>query len=170
MVAIMRTALTIMVSVLALEAFAPGEAAAQTSTPAAPPADMAMPDDLGAPLAGAPVQPAVLRPDQGFRVTMPIGLIASSPQGRAVLDRDLPGLCERPEFMMFKGMSPIKLASMSHGRITPADLDKLQGDLNRIGPGGAPVHSYSIFTRSSRTVTRFSKAVYHRVALMIALL
>ena len=128
---------------------------------------MAMPDDLGAPLAGAPAEPVT--PERTLSVRSPIAVIAGCAQGRAVLDRDLPGLRERPEFMMFKGMSPAKLASLSHGRISDADLGKLQADLVKVSLADTP-RRHSIFTESSQTVGRFSKAVYHHVAVMIAAL
>lgn len=137
----------------------PAEAPAQ--------ADMAMPDDLGAPLDGATVEvPAV---ERTLSVKSSIVAIAASAQGRAVLDKDLPGLRQRPEYMMFKTMSPAKLAALSRGRITEADLTKLQTDLMRVSYSGVPLtHTHSIFTRSGQAVGRVSKAVYHRVALMIA--
>jgi hypothetical protein len=95
-------------------------------------------------------------------------VIASMPSGRAALDRDLPGLCERPEFMMFKGMSPAKLAGLSRGRISQADLDKLQGDLVKVSYTTTAARQHSLFTRSGQAVGRGAKAVYHRVAVMIA--
>ena len=126
---------------------------------------MAMPDDLGAPLAGSPVEaPEVQRT---LSVKTPIAVIASNPKGRAALDRDLPGLCERPEFMMFKSMSPAKLAVLSHGRISDADLDKLQSDLVKVSLSET-LRQHSLFTRGGQTVGRFSKAVYRHVVLMIA--
>jgi hypothetical protein len=149
-----------------------GPALAQPPAPAAsapPPsaqADMAMPDDLGAPLAGAPVDAQPV--GRTLSVQTSIAVIAATPQGRAALDRDLPGLCERPEFMMFKGMSPAKLATLSRGRISQSDIDKLQSDLVKVSYTGALPRPHSIFTRSGQAVGRASKAVYHRVALVIA--
>jgi hypothetical protein len=153
-------------SVLALASLAAGPPAmAQTSARAAP-ADMAMPDDLGAPLDGAApdVQPA----GRTLSVETSIAVIASSAKGRAALDRDLPGLVERPEFMMFKSMSPAKLAALSGGRISQSDLNRLQSDLVKVDYSGGALRQHSIFTRSGQAVGRMSKAVYHRVALMIA--
>ena len=129
-------------------------------------ADMAMPDDLGAPLADAPVKTAS-PVERTLSVKTPIAVIASNAQGRTVLEHDLPGLCERPEFMMFKSMSPAKLATLSHGRISETDLNRLQTDLMKVSLTDAP-RPHSLFTRSGRTVGRFSKAVYQHVVLMIA--
>ena len=128
-------------------------------------ADMAMPDDLGAPLAGAPVDIAPV--ERTLSVKTSIAVIASSPQGRTVLEHDLPGLCERPEFMMFKSMSPAKLAALSRGRISETDLNRLQNDLMKVSLTETP-RPHSLFTRGGRTVGRFSKAVYQHVVLMIA--
>jgi hypothetical protein len=151
---------------LAGAAFAPALAQpAAAAAHAGAQADMAMPDDLGAPLDG----PKVVEPvGRTLSVQTSIAVIASNQQGRAVLERDLPGLCERPEFMMFKGMSPARLATLSRGQISQADLDKLQNDLVKVSYTGTFVRPHSIFTRSGQAVGRASKAVYHRVALMIA--
>ena len=87
-----------------------------------------LPADLGAPLIGMPIQNEVRK----LSIEAPIGSIAARPDGRAVLDRDLPGLCERPEFGMFKSLSLKSLASMSHGRITRSKLHQLQDDLVKV--------------------------------------
>jgi hypothetical protein len=150
---------------LLLASVADAPALAQTTSRPAPP-DMAMPDDLGAPLDGA--APEAQPVGRTLSVETSIAVIAASAQGRAALDRDLPGLVERPEFMMFKSMSPAKLAALSGGRISQADLNRLQSDLVKVDYTGEPVHQHSIFTRSGQAVGRMSKAVYHRVALMIA--
>ena len=144
------------------------QSAAHVSTlQAAPSADMDMPDDLGAPLPGAAPEPTLT--ERTLSVRSPIALIAGCAGGRAVLDRDLPGLRERPEFMMFKGMSPQKLAAMSGGRISDSDLEKLQADLIKVSTTDLP-RRHSLFTQSGQTVGRFSKAVVHHVAVMIAAL
>ena len=142
---------------------------ASEAAPTAAQADMAMPDDLGAPLAGAAAEPAP-QPGRTLSVSTPISVIASNPKGRAVLQQDLPGLCERPEFVMFKGMSPAKLAVLSRGRISNADLVRLQTDLLKVDLGGdAPMRpQHSVFTNSAHRVGRFSKAVYHHMVGMIA--
>ncbi len=93
----------------------------------APDADM--PDDLGKPMGPEETaKPAV----KAMSIDMPIASIASKPAGKAVLEHDLPGLCERPEFMMFKGMSLKALAGMSNGRITTAKLNQVQADLVKV--------------------------------------
>ena len=89
--------------------------------------DSDIPDDMGKPLSqDAPAHAKALSID------MPISSIAAAPAGKAVLDHDLPGLCERPEFGMFKGMSLKALAGMSGGRINKAMLNQVQADLGKV--------------------------------------
>ncbi len=91
--------------------------------------DADMPADLGAPL--GPVEQA--KPTgKRLSIEMPIAKIAAKPAGKAVLDQDIPGLCERPEFAMFKGMSLKKLAGLSGGRISHATLNQIQSDLVKV--------------------------------------
>ncbi len=103
---------------------APG--AVKVATVNAPDSDM--PDDLGVPL---PEQ-KVVHSGPRLSIDAPLSSIAAAPAGRAVLDHDLPGLCERPEFGMFKGMSLKALAGMSGGRITTAKLNQVQADLIKV--------------------------------------
>ena len=128
--------------------------------------DMAMPDDMGAPLpsSGQPVS----RAGSPLSVDMPISVIASSPQGKAVLEQHLPGLCERPEYAMFKGMSLAKLADMSNGRISPRQVSSIQAELVRVDGSTTPTfHRYSIFTEGGRSVRLLSHAVYKRVLIVV---
>lgn len=143
----------------------------QTSPPLAAGAvsvDMAMPDDLGAPLPGA-AAPQKTNP-RSLSINTPIVQIAGTVQGRAVLERDLPGLCERPEYVMFKGMSLTTLAGMSHGRIGPAKLDQVQADLIQVDMTGTAAAPVNPITQGRRSITRMSRSIYHRVAMVIAAL
>ena len=143
---------------------------AQTSVAALPPADMELPDDLGAPLPGAAPE-APVRPAKVLSVNSPIWMIAANPQGRAVLEQQLPGLCERPEFMMFKGMSLAKLAVLSRGQISLADLTRLETDLTKVSlSDDPPLRQHGLFTRSSRSVGHLSRAIYQRMVSVIAAL
>jgi hypothetical protein len=100
--------------------------ATDTQVAAVDVSDADMPADLGAPL--GPVEQA--RPTgKPLSIDMPIAKIAAKPQGKAVLDQDIPGLCERPEYVMFKGMTLKKLAGLSGGRISHATLNQIQADL-----------------------------------------
>jgi hypothetical protein len=108
---------------------------ATNTAPASSPAaavnvsDADMPADLGAPLGPVAEAKPTGKP---LSIEMPISKIAAKPQGKAVLDQDIPGLCERPEFAMFKGMSLKKLAGLSGGRITHATLNQVQADLVKV--------------------------------------
>ncbi len=135
------------------------------------PADMAAPDDLGAPLTDA-TEPAGADKAAGktLSVDMPIAVIAANPQGRAVLDKDLPGLCKRPEYSMFKGLTLTRLAGLSHGRIKPKTLDHVQADLIQVSLTGETPRSANPLTAGGRTISRFSRALYQRVAMVIAAL
>ena len=63
-----------------------------------------------------------------------IAEICAYPEGRAVLDRDLPGLTNRPEYPFFKHMSLQTLKGMSRGKMTDEDVAKVDADLARISP------------------------------------
>jgi hypothetical protein len=128
---------------------------------------MEMPDDLGRPLDG--VIPT--RKPIGGVMTLdtPIADIAADPRGRAVLEKDLPGLCERPEFVMFKSMSLPQLATMSHGKLTQADLNEVRADLavQKIALT-APRRTHNPLVAGGRAVGRVTHALYKRVVLVVA--
>jgi hypothetical protein len=65
----------------------------------------------------------------------PVGQICDDPRGRAVLDRDLPGLRSNPNYFLFEGMSLRQLARMSGGRITREKLESVRLDLAAISRG-----------------------------------
>jgi hypothetical protein len=73
--------------------------------------------------------PKAARAPGPLTVNTPIETICASPAGKAVLDRDLPGLTTRPEFPMFKAMTLKQIEPMSKGHITDAVLAKIQADL-----------------------------------------
>lgn len=60
--------------------------------------------------------------------------ICANPEGKAVIDRDLPGLTERPEYDFFKHMSLKTLKSMSRGKMTDEDVAKVDADLALLAP------------------------------------
>lgn len=93
-----------------------------------------------APIAEAPwiaPSPATVTPTQRaiLSVDMPVEKICSNPAGKAVIDRDLPGLTTRPEYPMFKMISLKSLVGMSGGRLSNKDLAKVQADLSDAAPG-----------------------------------
>jgi hypothetical protein len=76
--------------------------------------------------------PAPPAPPGPLSLNTPIEAICALPAGKAVLDRDLPGLTARPEFAMFKAMTLKQLQPMSRGHITEATLARVAADLKAI--------------------------------------
>jgi hypothetical protein len=71
----------------------------------------------------APAAPA------GFTLDTPIETIAADPKGKAVLDKDLPGLTTNDMYENFKGMSLRALQPMANGQIPDDALTRTQTDL-----------------------------------------
>jgi hypothetical protein len=133
-------------------------------------ADMEMPDDLGKPLEGMiPVRKAVVASSGVLTLNSPIQDIAADPRGRAILQKDLPGLCDRPEFVMFKSMTLTELAGLSHGKLTKADLDEVRSDLatQRIAVAGVR-RTHNPILIGGRAVGHVTHALYKRVVLVVA--
>ncbi len=63
---------------------------------------------------------------------VPIIDIAASLGGRAVLDKDFPGLCTHAMYGFFKAMTLNQIAAMSHGEITPDMLAQARTDLSAL--------------------------------------
>ncbi|MBU6419311.1 MAG: hypothetical protein KGQ79_06230 [Proteobacteria bacterium] len=70
-----------------------------------------------------------------FTVQTPIEKIAADQRGKAVLDRDVPGVMSNPHYMLFSCMSLTQLASMSGGRLTQSKLNQVNADLAELSPG-----------------------------------
>ena len=66
---------------------------------------------------------------QKFTVDTPIETIAADPAGKAVLDKDMPGLTSHEAYDSFKSMSLKAVQPMSNGAISDAALAKVQADL-----------------------------------------
>lgn len=77
------------------------------------------------------------KPDQAqaFSVQTPIDRIAADERGKAVLDRDVPGVMGNPHYMLFSSMSLSQLASLSGGRLTQTKLKEVNEDLAELSPG-----------------------------------
>jgi hypothetical protein len=84
-----------------------GVAAAQTPPPAAPAA----------------------APAGALTLDTPIEDIAAIPAGKAILDKDMPGLTTHPAYDQFKGMSLKEVQPMSQGAITDDMMTKTGADL-----------------------------------------
>ena len=106
-------------SVLAMIAFA-SPAFAQTSPAPAP--------------APVPVPTASTDATTAAKLTLdtPIEVIAANPAGKAVLDKDIPGLTSHAMYDSFKAMSLKALQPMSNGALTEAQMEKVQADLAAI--------------------------------------
>jgi len=65
-------------------------------------------------------------------IDTPIEQIAANPAGKAVLDKDLPGLTSHAMYDQFKSMSLKDLQPMSQGAITDDQLKKAGDDLAKV--------------------------------------
>ncbi len=70
-----------------------------------------------------------------FTVHTPIDRIAADERGKAVLDRDVPGVMSNPQYVLFCSMSLSQLASLSGGRLTQSKLNEVNADLAELSPG-----------------------------------
>jgi hypothetical protein len=70
-----------------------------------------------------------------FSLDTPLHQIAADKQGKAVLDRDLPGLTSDARYPLFDDMNLSQIAAMSGGQITKADLDQVKVDLSKLSHG-----------------------------------
>lgn len=71
-------------------------------------------------------------PKPNFSLTTPIDRIAANPQGKAVLERDMPGLMASRSYILFDDMSLAQVASLSGGQITAGKLNQVEADLARV--------------------------------------
>lgn len=62
----------------------------------------------------------------------PIADIAASPEGKAALDKNLPGLTTHEAYDQFKGMSLKQVQPLSQGAITDDQIKALQADLDKL--------------------------------------
>lgn len=61
----------------------------------------------------------------------PIADIAATPEGKAALDKNLPGLTSHEAYEQFKGMSLKQVQPMSGGQITDDQIKAVQADLDQ---------------------------------------
>lgn len=61
----------------------------------------------------------------------PIEAIAAKPEGKAALDKNLPGLTTHEAYDQFKGMTLKQVQPMSQGAITDEAIAALQADLDK---------------------------------------
>lgn len=67
-----------------------------------------------------------------FTLNTPVERIAADPRGKAVLDRDVPGLMANKNYPMFDDMSLSEIALVSGGKLTRSKLELVKSDLIQI--------------------------------------
>ena len=72
---------------------------------------------------------ASVRAAPAFTLETPIERIAADPRGRAVLNKNIPGLLTNPSYPMFKSMNLKLLASLSGGKLDKQTLADTSADL-----------------------------------------
>ena len=112
----------------------------------------ALGDDLPAGMAEVAAAPAVgrasvaptedrveaARAAKVVSIDMAVASLCARPAARAVVDRDLPGLTARPEYMFFKHMSLRQLQAASGGKMTSAELEQVSEDLGALPVEATP--------------------------------
>jgi len=73
--------------------------------------------------------PAPAPASTALSLDTPVERIAADPGGAAVLNKDIPGLLNDPNYPMFKGMNLKTLASLSGGRLDDQTLAETKSDL-----------------------------------------
>lgn len=74
-----------------------------------------------------------------YSLNTPLDRIAADKRGKAILERDLPGLMASRSYVLFDDMSLSQIATMSGGRLSQTKLDLVQADLAQLSePAGAP--------------------------------
>jgi hypothetical protein len=68
----------------------------------------------------------------------PIADLAATPETKAILDKDLPGLTAHPAFDQFKGMTLKALQPMSGGVVTDEQLAAVQAGLDALAKKDTP--------------------------------
>ena len=77
----------------------------------------------------APAAPAAAAATAKFTLDTPIQDIVADAQGKAVLDKDLPGLTGLQQYDMFKALSLKQVQAYSEGKLTDELLAKTAADL-----------------------------------------
>ena len=84
--------------------------------------------DFPANLEASPASVSVL----GYGLDTHIQTLATNPATAAILDANIPGLLEDPNYDFFKGMSLKTVASLSRGQITGATLQTIAAQLKSV--------------------------------------
>jgi hypothetical protein len=86
-------------------------------------------------LAPAPAMPAAVAAKPrapAFTLDTPVEHIAANRRGKAILERDLPGLMASRSYLLFDDMSLSEIASLSSGQLTQTKLDRVAADLSQL--------------------------------------
>ena len=84
----------------------------------------------------APASAAPAATPASLSLDTPIAEIAAAPAGKAVLDKQLPGLLTHPAYETFKAISLKALQPFSNGLITDERLAAVEAGLKAITPAG----------------------------------
>jgi len=93
---------------------------------------LVMPATAVAQTAPAPAPAATPAAAAKFTLDTPIQEIVTDVQGKAAIDKNLPGLIGLPQYDMFKGLSLNQLKAYSDGKLTDEILAKTAADLAAI--------------------------------------
>lgn len=93
---------------------------------------LALPATAMAQTAPAPAPAATPAAAAKFTLDTPIQEIVADTQGKAAIDKNLPGLIGLPQYDMFKGLSLNQLKAYSDGKLTDEILAKTAADLAAI--------------------------------------
>lgn len=93
----------------------------------------------GKPVTAGASQGAAARPT-AYSLDTPLDRIAADKRGKAILDRDLPGLMTSRSYLLFDDMSLTQIATMSGGRLNQTKLNLVEADLAQLStsPGDHP--------------------------------
>ena len=96
------------------------------------PADEAVVAEEAPPAPEPKLEPKTASPTGPLTLDTPIAALIADPHGKAVLDRDLPGLSSDENLAKFSGKSLHQFQPLTGGQLTDAMLAKVAADL--VGP------------------------------------
>jgi len=67
-----------------------------------------------------------------FSLDTPVERIAADRRGKAILERDLPGLMASRSYLLFDDMSLSEIATLSSGQLTQTKLNLVEADLSQL--------------------------------------
>ena len=67
-----------------------------------------------------------------YSLNTPLDRIAADKRGKAILERDLPGLMASRSYVLFDDMSLTQIATMSGGRLSQTKLNLVEADLAQL--------------------------------------